>query len=71
MNRINKEESLLYRVLVNRDAELSIWPTGRDIPLGWMAVGITARRSECLAYINTIWSVKPPGFKNKKREVSH
>ena len=71
MNRIEKADALLYRVLVNRDAEFSIWPTGREIPVGWMTIGITATRSECLAYIDKLWAPRPLGLRKRERETAH
>lgn len=44
-----------YAVVMNHEEQYSIWPTGRDIPDGWSAVGKEGPKAECLDYINEVW----------------
>lgn len=45
-----------YRVVMNDDKDYSIWPSVRDLPLGWEAVGTEGSKAECLAWIETNWT---------------
>ena len=49
-----------YQVVVNHEEQYSIWPSGRDIPLGWKPVGKTGTKAECLAHIETLWTDMRP-----------
>jgi MbtH protein len=44
------------RVVVNDEEQYSIWPAGRELPLGWTAEGTTGTREECLAHIDEVWT---------------
>ncbi len=44
-----------FEVVVNEEEQYSIWPTHKQIPLGWKAAGKRGQKQECLDYINTIW----------------
>jgi len=55
-----EDETGEYRVLVNDEGQYSLWPAFREIPAGWMAVGPTGKRQECLDWINTNWSDMRP-----------
>jgi MbtH protein len=49
-----------YCVLVNLEGQYSLWPTFRDIPNGWSAVGPRGKRSVCLEYIEQNWTDMRP-----------
>lgn len=49
-------EDLTYNVVVNHEEQYSIWPAGRENPLGWRNVGKSGTKEECLAYIDEIWT---------------
>jgi MbtH protein len=65
MDRYRKEDALLYKVLMNRDAKFSVWPASRAIPVGWRHAGMTALKPECFAFIKSMWGIKPPGSRSK------
>jgi MbtH protein len=44
-----------YRVVVNGEEQYSIWFADRENPLGWRDAGFAGSKSECLAYIETVW----------------
>lgn len=44
-----------YSVVINDEEQYSIWPSHRDIPNGWKAVGPTGSKAECLEYIEQNW----------------
>jgi MbtH protein len=56
----DKEDTRTYRVVVNDEEQYSIWFEGRDLPLGWRAVGNPGTKAECLAYIEAAWTDMRP-----------
>jgi MbtH protein len=49
-----------YLVLINEEAQYSLWPAFLDIPLGWKVVGPQGKRSVCLAWIDQNWTDMRP-----------
>lgn len=49
-----------FFVVVNDEEQYSIWPSDREIPAGWNAVGDAARRADCLAWIEQNWTDMRP-----------
>jgi uncharacterized protein YbdZ (MbtH family) len=49
-----------YVVVVNHEEQYSIWPEGKEIPLGWRAEGHAGTKAECLAYIEQVWTDMRP-----------
>jgi len=49
-----------YKVVVNIEAQYSIWPDDREIPPGWVYSGVKGTKSECLAYIEAVWTDMRP-----------
>ena len=45
-----------YRVVVNHEEQYSIWPVGRDSPLGWTDTGHRGSREDCLRHIDEVWT---------------
>jgi MbtH protein len=58
--RNDEDDIRLYDVVMNHEEQYSIWPQGRDIPAGWIAVGKSGRKAECLAYIEATWTDMRP-----------
>jgi MbtH protein len=56
MNDINTE----YYIVVNAEGQYSIWPSWKEIPLGWDIYGTPATRQQCLDKIETIWTDMRP-----------
>jgi MbtH protein len=54
------EDSMEYTVVINHEEQYSIWPTGREIPAGWRAVGKEGRKRDCLDYIEQVWTDMRP-----------
>lgn len=62
-------ESTIYLVVVNHEEQYSIWPRGREIPLGWKAVGKEGLKDDCLAYINEVWTdMRPLSLRQRMTE---
>jgi MbtH protein len=53
--REEREDTTVYEVVMNHEEQYSIWPAGRELPLGWTAVGKTGTKQECLDYIQEVW----------------
>jgi MbtH protein len=68
MNRDEKEDTTTYKVVVNDEAQYSIWPAQKENPLGWTDKGKIGSKSECLAYINEAWTDMRPLSLRRKME---
>jgi MbtH protein len=55
-----QDDTTTYNVVMNHEEQYSIWPTYRDLPLGWQAVGKTGTKAECLDYIQQVWTDMRP-----------
>ncbi|NIA31395.1 MAG: MbtH family NRPS accessory protein [Actinobacteria bacterium] len=64
----DKDDSTIYKVVVNHEDQYSIWPQDREIPLGWKDVGKSGPKDECLAYIKEVWTDMRPLSLRKKME---
>ena len=54
------EESTLYKVVVNHEEQYSIWPANRSNALGWTDAGKAGSKTECLSYIEQVWTDMRP-----------
>tara|TARA_R110001583_G_scaffold52113_7_gene162094 strand:- start:7927 stop:8127 length:201 start_codon:yes stop_codon:yes gene_type:complete len=57
---MNYEDTLEYYVVVNHEEQYSIWPSEKEMPNGWEAVGHKKNRQECLDYIEEVWTDMRP-----------
>ncbi len=55
-----REDTTVYKVVVNHEEQYSIWPAGRENALGWKDAGKTGSKDECLAYIKEVWTDMRP-----------
>ncbi|GGK48857.1 MbtH family protein [Salinarimonas ramus] len=62
------EDRTIYAVVVNHEEQYSIWPTYREIPPGWTAVGKEGPKAACLSYIEEVWTDMRPLSLRKKME---
>ena len=60
MNSEEREDTTVYKVVVNHEEQYSIWPSYRENPLGWRDEGKTGLKAECLAHIAEIWTDMRP-----------
>lgn len=49
-----------YKVVVNDEAQYSIWPTHRDNPAGWTDEGHSGTKQDCLDHIEVVWTDMRP-----------
>jgi MbtH protein len=60
MSNDETEDRTLYRAVVNQEEQYSIWPLTKALPLGWCDAGQQGSRTECLAYIEQVWTDMRP-----------
>lgn len=66
------EDTRIYKVVINHEEQYSIWFANREPPLGWQAVGKEGRKSECLAYIDEVWTdMRPLSLRKKMAEMQN
>jgi MbtH protein len=70
MSYNEQEDATEYRVVVNHEEQYSIWPSTREMPLGWNDVGKSGNKAECLAYIKEVWTDMRPLSLRKKMSSS-
>ena len=63
-----EEDTRIYKVVINREEQYSIWPADRENALGWTDVGKVGTKSECLAYIKEVWIDMRPSSLRKLME---
>lgn len=68
MNTDEKEDTTIYKAVVNHEEQYSIWPAHRENALGWNDAGKTGTKAECLAYIKEVWTDMRPLSLRKKME---
>jgi len=67
----DKEDTTIYKVVVNHEEQYSIWPDYKDTPLGWKDVGKAGPKAECLAYIKEVWiDMRPLSLRIKMDEMA-
>jgi MbtH protein len=66
-----KEDTTIYKVVLNHEEQYSIWPAHRENAFGWHDAGITGSKAECLAHIKEVWTdLRPLSLRKKMREYS-
>lgn len=65
----SNEADVDYVVVVNHEEQYSIWPSGRELPLGWSAVGMPASKEGCLKEIETLWTdMRPKSLRERLKK---
>lgn len=67
---VDVEDAELYVVVVNDEQQYSIWPAECPAPSGWGVVGNPRVRSECLDYIEQVWTDMRPLSLREKMQSS-
>ena len=65
------EAELAYKVVVNHEAQYSLWAASREVPPGWSEVGKAGPKDECLAYIESVWTDMRPASLRKAMDEPH
>ena len=59
------EDDRTYIVVMNEEEQYSIWLADREVPAGWSVAGPTASKTDCLAYIERVWTdMRPRSLRN-------
>lgn len=59
-----------YNVVVNHEEQYSIWPLRRELPPGWTLAGKSGTKSECLSWIQEVWTDMRPLSLRKQQDTS-
>lgn len=51
---------LEYQVVISDEERYSIWPTYKEIPIGWRPGGFTGAKQTCLDHIASVWTDMRP-----------
>jgi MbtH protein len=71
MDRDEREDTTIYKVVVNHEEQYSIWPADRENALGWNDVGKSGTKEKCLAYIKEVWTdMRPLSLRKKMEELA-
>jgi uncharacterized protein YbdZ (MbtH family) len=71
-NDPDREDTTIYKVVVNHEEQYSIWPADRENALGWNDAGKTGTKAECLAYIKEVWTdMRPLSLRKKMEEMAN
>jgi MbtH protein len=49
-----------YRVLINSEAQYSLWPLGKTIPVGWCETGTQGTEEACMKFVDAMWKDMRP-----------
>jgi uncharacterized protein YbdZ (MbtH family) len=67
----DREDTTIYKVVVNHEEQYSIWPEYKANPLGWNDVGKAGPKADCLAYIKEVWTdMRPLSLRKKMEEMA-
>jgi MbtH protein len=71
MDRDDREDTGIYKVVVNHEEQYSIWPVERANALGWRDAGKSGTKAECLSYIKEVWTdMRPLSLRRKMEEAA-
>ena len=71
MDREDREDNTIYKVVVNHEEQYSIWPADKDNPLGWRDADRSGTKAECLAYVKEVWTdMRPLSLRKKMEEAA-
>ncbi|WP_329222129.1 MbtH family protein [Streptomyces sp. NBC_01485] len=60
MNNPFEDQDATYLVLVNDEAQYSLWPAFADVPDGWTVAHPEDTRAACLEYVEATWTDMRP-----------
>jgi len=65
------DDSRIYKVVLNHEEQYSIWPADRENALGWNDAGKEGTKSECLEYIDEVWTdMRPLSLRKHMEKVA-
>ena len=70
MNQDEREDTTIYKVVLNHEEQYSIWPADRENAPGWNDAGKSGTKAECLEYIKEVWTDMRPLSLRKQMEAA-
>lgn len=71
MSTNDREDTTIYKAVVNHEEQYSIWPADRELPLGWNDAGKQGLKAEVLAWIEEVWTdMRPLSLRRKMEEAA-
>ncbi len=68
----DREDTTIYKVVINHEEQYSIWPADRGVPAGWRDEGSSGANTECLAHIIEVWTdMRPLSLRKKMAEAAN
>jgi MbtH protein len=72
MSSDEREDTTIYKVVMNHEEQYSIWPADRENALGWSDVGVQGTKQHCLDYIKQVWTdMRPLSLRKKMEEMGN
>jgi MbtH protein len=63
------DDMTVYTVVLNHEEQYSIWPGHKQIPAGWKAAGKEGTKTECLEYVEEVWTdMRPLSLRKRMAE---
>ena len=70
MENNDREDTTIYKVVVNHEEQYSIWAAHRELPPGWREEGKSGMKAECLEHIKEIWTdMRPLSLRKQMEEM--
>lgn len=63
-----QEDDRTYIVLINGEEQYSLWLKDKKIPPGWKSVGKEGTKSDCMSYVDSVWTDMRPLSLRKKMD---
>lgn len=71
LNGSDREDTTIYKVVVNHEEQYSISPEYKNNPPGWRDAGKSGSKADCLAYIKEVWTdMRPLSLRLKMEEFA-
>jgi uncharacterized protein YbdZ (MbtH family) len=67
----DREDTTIYKVVVNHEEQYSISPEHKANPPGWRDAGKSGLKAECLDYVKEVWTdMRPLSLRKKMEELA-
>lgn len=64
-------EDQQFIAVANDEEQYSIWPADKDIPAGWREAGCSGTRTDCLAFVERVWTdMRPLSLREHMRSAT-
>lgn len=61
----------LFQVVVNDEEQYSVWPSDRELPLGWRTAGFEGPKQACFDHIDDVWTdMRPLSLRRAMEEAA-